>query len=52
VGLFQETLSGQFETRLAAGLAKAMKHLPGDHGILLNLQLPDEDGLDVIESAR
>ena len=51
-GLFQEALGAAYNTRLAFNLKKAKNSLKGIHGLLLDLQLPDGEGLSLIEPAR
>ena len=51
-GLFQEALGAAYNTRLAFNLKKARNSLKGIHGLLLDLQLPDGEGLSLIEPAR
>ncbi len=51
-GLFQEALGNQFETCIASSLRQARSCLNGIQGILLDLQLPDGEGLDLIGPAH
>ena len=50
--LFQQALSCQFETHLAFSVKQAGACLQNFHGLLLDLQLPDGEGLDLIGPAR
>ncbi len=50
--LFQEALGDEYDTHLAFNLKQAKACLDGIHGLLLDLQLPDGEGLSLIESAR
>jgi len=50
--LFREALGNQFETYIASNLKQANSYLKGIQGILLDLQLPDGEGLDLIRPAQ
>jgi len=50
--IFEQALSTKFETCRAHTLAEAQPVLRGVHGILLDLQLPDGEGLDLISRAK
>jgi two-component system response regulator AtoC len=50
--LFQEALGAEYDTHLAFNLKKAETCLEGIHGLLLDLQLPDGEGLSLIGPAR
>ena len=50
--LFQEALGDEYDTHLASDLKQAKACLDGIHGLLLDLQLPDGEGLSLIKPAR
>lgn len=50
--LFQEALNEGFQTKVAGTLQDARRVLADCDGLLLDLQLPDGDGLTLIPSAR
>ncbi len=50
--LFKEALSEHFVTHLAGNLNRARQYLAQCQGIVLDLQLPDGDGLGLISQAR
>jgi len=50
--LFQEALGDEYNTHLAFNLKQAKACLDGIHGLLLDLQLPDGEGLSLIKPAR
>ena len=49
--LFQEALEDKFDTLIAYSLSEARKHLSKAQGLLLDLQLPDGEGISLIEPA-
>jgi DNA-binding NtrC family response regulator len=50
--LFQEALGDRYDIRLVYDLEQAKSCLDGIHGLLLDLQLPDGEGLSLIRPAR
>ena len=50
--LFQEALGDEYYTHLTFNLKQAKTCLKGIHGLLLDLQLPDGEGLSLIKPAR
>ncbi|MBW1932014.1 MAG: sigma-54-dependent Fis family transcriptional regulator [Deltaproteobacteria bacterium] len=50
--LFQEALGDEYDTHLVFNLKQAKACLDGIHGLLLDLQLPDGEGLSLIKPAR
>ncbi len=50
--LFQEALGDEYNTHPAFNLKQAKACLDGIHGLLLDLQLPDGEGLSLIKPAR
>lgn len=50
--LFQEALGDEYDTHRAFNLKQAKACLDGIHGLLLDLQLPDGEGLSLIKPAR
>ncbi len=50
--LFQEALGDEYDTHPAFNLKQAKACLDGIHGLLLDLQLPDGEGLSLIKPAR
>ncbi len=50
--LFKEALEEHFSTRIAGTLKQAAHQLHGCQGIVLDLQLPDGDGLELISQAK
>ncbi len=50
--LFQEALEERFKTMIAHSLSDARKHLKWAQGILLDLQLPDGEGISLIKPSK
>ncbi len=50
--LFQEALSGNFDTIIVSSIFEAKQYLEKVNGILLDLQLPDGEGIELIAPAR
>ena len=49
--LFEEALGSNFEVETAGSVAEARQRLDGADGLLLDVQLPDGDGLELIPAA-
>ncbi len=50
--LFQEALEEKFNTMIAHSISDARKHLKWAQGVLLDLQLPDGEGISLIEPSK
>jgi len=50
--LFQEALEEKFNTMIAHSISDARRHLKWAQGVLLDLQLPDGEGISLIEPSK